>query len=521
MMKQMVVALLVLLLTACGREGQTAVVTPTSAPSATSQSTGAMSSPLELNTPAVQATLTATAVPTFTPSPTPTPIAPVIVVQEQTLTEAGQIAIASVQTPQDGWVAIHAQSAEGSVGAVLAQLPVRQGQNSALTLTIDPYAATPTLWVLLYPQMARFVPIDPALPWQQQGVLTAVSFPVQVQFTLPALNITNQAVAEDGLVRAHSVYLTTPGWLALHANENGTPGALLGHVYLEAGLHEDVPVPIPWREAPLELLAMLYEDGARPQRLDLPGDVPVRVNGEILRRPFRISLPPDVLVYEQPIVNSQVVIERVVSDGPGWLAVHNENDGAMGLLIGRAPLVDGVNEGVVVTLSETPPTDRLFIMLHRDEEPIGQFNFPRADPRLEVNGRVMDPIPFRVAPGNTLFTQDQPLQVDENGRFSRITIPLVIADLDIWLVIRRDAEGQPGDIIAYTWLPAGVSRNVALSIDPELATETLYAVLHQDVNANRRFEYPQGGDVPLQRNRRIIQAPFTILNLQLVNQPIN
>ncbi len=518
MMKQMVVALLVLLLTACGREGQTAVVTPTSALPATSPATGAISS---LNTFTIQATLAPTAVPAPTPFPTPTPIAPVIVVQEQTLNETGQIAIASVQTPQDGWIAIHAQSAEGSIGAVLAQLPVRQGQNSALTLSLDPYAATPTLWALLYPQTAVFVPIDPALPWQQQGVLTATSFPVQVQFTLPALNIANQAVAEDGLVRADSVYLTAPGWLALHANENGTPGALLGHIYLEAGLHEDVPVLIPWREAPLELLAMLYEDGARPQRLDLPGDAPVRVNGEMLMRPFRISLPPDVLVYEQPIVNGQVVIERVVSDGPGWLAVHNENNGTMGLLIGRAPLVDGVNEGVVVTLRETPPTDRLFIMLHRDEEPIGQFNFPRTDPRLEVNGRVMDPIPFRVAPGNTLFTQDQPLQVDENGRFSRITIPLVIADLDVWLVIRRDAEGEPGNIIAYTWLPAGVSRNVTLSIDPEQATETLYAVLHQDVNANQRFEYPQGGDVPLQRNRRIIQAPFTILNLQLVNQPIN
>ncbi len=519
MMKQIVVGLLVLLLAACAREGQTAVATPTYTLPATSQSTGAMGSSLVVNALTAQATFTPTAVLTLTPFPSPTPIAPLIVVHEQTLTEEGQITIARVQTPQDGWVAIHAQSSEGDIGAALAQLPVRQGQNPALTLTLDPYDATPTLWVLLYPEAIEFMPIDLAQPWQQQGVLTAVSFTVQVQFTLPALNIANQAVLEDGLVRAHSVFLTAPGWLALHASKDGAPGALLGYVYLEAGLHENVPVSIPWREAPLELLAVLYEDGARPQRLDLPGDAPVRVNGEMLMRPFRISLPPDVLVYEQPIVNRQVVIERVVSDGPGWLAVHNENNGTMGLLIGRAPLVDGVNEGVVVTLSETPPTDRLFIMLHRDEEPIGQFNFPRTDPRLEYNGRVIDPIPFRVAPGNTLFTQDQSLQVDENGRFSRITIPLVIADLDIWLVIRRDAEGEPGDIIAYTWLPAGVSRNVTLSIDPEQATETLYAVLHQDVNANQRFEYPQGGDVPLQRNRRIIQAPFTILNLQLINQP--
>ncbi len=504
------IALLVLLmlLAACGREGETAVATPTFAPTASDQTTGAMALP-NTPTPSPQPS------PTATPQPTATPIVPAIVVGDQTLAEDGQLTIDSVTAPEKSWLVVHVQAEDGSAGEVLGFVPVDMGSSSGLSLTIDPLDASPTLVAMLHMDAGaadEFEFPGPDVPWEQAGDVVSAPFAIEIEFARPAVTVSDQEVTEEGVVRVDSVYAAEAGWLAIHANDEGEPGAMLGHVYLEAGLHEDVPIAVPWREAPPNLLVVLYADGGRPQRLDFSGeDAPVQVNGELVAQAFRVTLPPDIFVLDQPFVNGEIVVERVVSDGPGWLVVHYDDEGELGLIIGFAPLVDGVNEVVSVQLVETAVTDQLYIMLHTDEEPLGEFGFPRSDPQRVYNGRTMDPVPFRINPGNVLFTRDQILQPAEDGRQAIVTVPLVLTDLDTWVVIRRDAEGQPGDIIGQTWLPAGINRQILISVDPGQVTETLYAILHHDADSDQNFDYPEGGDQPLLRNRRIIQAPFTLL----------
>jgi len=43
-----------------------------------------------------------------------------------------------------------------------------------------------------------------------------------------------------------------------------------------------------------------------------------------------------------------------------------------------------------------------------------------------------------------------------------------------------------------------------------MSGQTLLAVLHQDTRNPREFDYPDGDDVPLQRNRQIISSPFLL-----------
>ncbi len=503
--------LMALLLVACGRDGETAVATPTSAPTTSDQTTGAMALP-NTPTPSPQPS------PTATPQPTATPIVPAIVVGDQTLSEDGQLTIDSVTAPEKSWLVIHAQAEDGSAGEVLGFAPVGMGGSSGLSLTIDPLDASPTLLAMLHIDAGaadEFEFPGPDAPWEQEGEAVAVPFAVEIQFERPTLTVSDQEVTEEGIVRVDSVYAAEAGWLAIHEAVDGVPGDRLGHVYLEAGLHEDVPITLPWRETSPDLLAVLYADAGRPQRLDFPGeDEPVMVNGDMVAQAFRVTLPPDVFVLDQPLVNGEIVVERVVSDGPGWLVVHFDDDGDLGLIIGFVPLVDGVNEVVTVPLVETAVTDELFIMLHSDEDPVGEFDFPGGDPQRLYNGRVMDPVPFRINPGNALFTRDQILQPDENGRDAIVTVPLVMADLETWVVIRRDDDGEQGEIIGQVWLPAGVNREVMVKVDPAQVTDTLYAVLHHDADGDQNFDYPEGGDQPLLRNRRIIQAPFTLLTAE-------
>ena len=494
-----------LLLASCTRNGGTAVP-PTATVTPSGTTTGVMAVP---NTP------TPTPLPTGTPQPSPTSIRPAINASSQTLGEDGQLTINRVIVPESGWLVIHTQADDGTVGDVLGYAPVSMGSSSDLTVTINPLDTTPTLLAVLHIDAGtagEFEFPGPDMPWEQNGAVVMASLQVEIQFDLPTLTISDQTIAEDGMVRVDSVYATEPGWLAIQADENGTPGAMLGHVYVTAGLHEDIPITVPWRETPPDLMAVLYTDAGRPQRLDFPGDdEPVKVNGSIIAQPFRASLPLDVFVLDQPFVNGQIVVERAVSNGPGWLVVHYDNDGELGLIIGFTPLVDGVNEDVVVPLVETAVTPQLHIMLHEDDDPVGEFDFPGGDPQHMYNGRVMDPITFRINPGNALFTEDQMLQPGDDGNTAVVTIPLVLADIDTWVVLRRDDNGAPGDIIGHVWVPAGVNRDILIKVDPEQVTDKLYAVLHHDADSDQNFDYPEGGDQPLLRNRQVIQVPFTIL----------
>jgi hypothetical protein len=64
--------------------------------------------------------------------------------------------------------------------------------------------------------------------------------------------------------------------------------------------------------------------------------------------------------------------------------------------------------------------------------------------------------------------------------------------------------------LGFTAVPPGVNHDIAISIDPTLATETLYVTLYLNAGEPDEFD-PDGADVPLQRNRSPISVPFFLL----------
>lgn len=474
-------------------------------------------------TPEPTATATATAVttPTVTPSPqptptptippSPTPILPAVAVDDQVLRDNGRLTIAAVTMPEPAWLVIRAER-DGQVGEVLGYAPVETGRNEALEVVIDPLAATERLTAVLHLDAGisgtfEFPGLDE--PLVLDGEPVASSFAIQRDMRLPALSAADQAILEDGLVRLDSVYALAPGWVVIHAAVAGAPGPILGHTFVPAGEHEGVVVHIPWRQGTPRLYAMLYADNGREQRFDYPDDdLPILVAGQPVALPFSATYPPDVLVLDQPVVDDSIMVERVISNGPGWLVVYRDEGGVPGLIIGSAPLNDGLNEQVVAPVRAANVTEQLFIFLHEDTEPGGGFNFPAADPQITYQGRIPNPFSFRTNPGNYLVTRDQMVRVEEGE--TAVLLPYVVADTPLWVVIYSDDGGELGEIIGQTWLSAGIARDLSILIDPALLTQTLYAVLHLDAGQEEIFE-PAGPDVPLQRNRTLIRSPFTIL----------
>ena len=452
---------------------------------------------------ATQAPPTPTAAPP-TATSSPTPIQPAVTVSDQDLGEDGRLLVDSVQLPEPGWLVIHAWREE-AVAEVLGQTAVSGPTESNIEVQIDPLQATDTLVAMLHQDAGEvgtyeFPGADEPLSTANGPVMS--QFTISHQFALPEIVVRNQIITEDGRLVIESVNAMAAGWLLIYRDEAGVPGSLLGLARVEEGLNEAVSAQIPWREATTQLHALLAADNGRPHLYDPEEDLPILVSGNPVSASFEIGLPVDVFILDQPVVNSQVVIERITMSAPGWVAIHPDDNGQPGLIIGFAFLEAGVNEQIVVDLLVDTFTPQMYARLHEDSNIAGEFDFPTGDLPLQLNGRVFPTETFRTDTGNYLITRDQAAR-------TAVTIPVVVIETDGWLVIYNN--DQQTDPLGFTWLPAGINRNVSVEISSRQAGDALYATLHNDNNTPQQFEYASGSDLPLLRGRNPIQAPFLLL----------
>lgn len=470
--------------------------TPPASPAATS-----MATPTE----AVAAEPTATIAPA--PTATEEPLLPAISVADQVLEDDGQLVIQEVTAAEPGWLVVYADE-DGSPGEVLGYSAVEAGLNEDVTVHIDPLAATEDLHLMLHKDVGKSGTFDfpgPDEPVSSESGPVEAAFVVDRQATVPAITVEDQEIGEDGLVVIPSVVSSGPGWLVLYQDEDGEPGKMMGYLPVEPGVNENLSISVNWREAYPEFLAALYEDAGEESVFEVPDvDKLVVTNSEPVMVPFKVDLPPDVFVLNQPIIDSKIVVERAVSRGPGWLAIYRDEDGQTGNIIGFAPLEDGVNEQVEVPILTTIVSPLLHIIIHEDGGDLGDFDFPAGDGPMLFQGKIPNPYDFRIDTGNYMIFRDQSLSPENT-----ITVSLVVVDVDAWVTVRSDSDGVPGEVIGKTWVTAGLHRNVVVEIDPDLTTINLWVVLHIDIGEKEKFDFPDGVDIPLQRNRSFIEVPFT------------
>lgn len=486
--------LVLLILAACSQEEEP---TPAATPAATRV------------TVTVEA---ATAEPTPTPSPAPTAtvetVIPTISVTDQVLEDDGLIVVSEVTAVEPGWLVIYGDEA-GSPGQVLGYSAVQEGQNQDITIEIDPLAATETLHALLHIDAGESGVFDfpgPDNPTQAESETIGAMFVVDKRAAIPSITISDQEISADGLVLISNVVSTGPGWIVLYQNEDGELGRMMGYLPVEAGENVNLSIPVNWRDAMPAFIAALYTDSGEEAVFEGPEvDEPVIINSEPVRVSFEVALPPDVFVLNQPILDSKVVVEKAISRGPGWLVIYREEDGQRGNIIGFAHLEDGVNELIEVELLTSNVSPVLQIIIHEDAGTPGEFDFPGADNPMRFQGQIPDPYTFRTDSGNYLIMRDQPLSAENT-----ITVSLVVVDVDAWVTIRNNSAGAPGEVIGMVWVPAGLHRDVTIEIDPNLTTITLFVVLHLDTGEPQVFNFPDGVDIPLQRNRSFIQVPFSL-----------
>ncbi|MGB1249693.1 MAG: DUF7282 domain-containing protein [Candidatus Promineifilaceae bacterium] len=497
MHRTLLVGLFALILAACAGQTEpvetlepTTVVVPTTVPTS------------------IPPTATPTPIPpTRVPEPTATaePVRSQIKLENQTVGDDGIVRVEQVISAEDGWLKLTSGDIE------LVTLKLYAGTTNGIEIDVDPLLLGSTLTARLFagegdafdPSIHQIAMVD--------GIAVEALAAIELQIITPQVVMLKQEVFEDGIIIAESLVATEAGWLAIHSDANGALGEMVGfYVVRGAGVYAQIPIPIIWRLATPTLHAVLYADGGEIGRFEPASDPIIEVQGLPVQTSFSVTYPPDIYILNQPVISNTVTIERVISDGPGWVTIMFETpEETPGNIIGFAPLQNGVNENIVVDIVPGASTNILYAQLHQDGNPVGEFDFPGGDMPAQHNDQVHT-FPFNTDEGNYVVSANQPVQYE--GGVATINVPMTVSDLAIWVVVRAElAEGVLGDVLGYTWRDAGIHRDVSVEIDVENATETVYVTLHIDRDQLQVFEFPDGRDFELQRRRAPIASPFTIL----------
>jgi hypothetical protein len=201
-----------------------------------------------------------------------------------------------------------------------------------------------------------------------------------------------------------------------------------------------------------------------------------------------------------------IVVESVLSDGDGFLAIHQDANGAMGDVIGFSAVPSGLSTNVKVAIDPEHVTPNVWAVLHIDNGTTGTFEFGKAD-GVDVPATVNDqPVAFSLPVAPFLrFQQKQTLDNDQ------ILISQALVDSPGFVVVQADdGKGNPGAVVGQAPVNAGLNQNIAAILNPDQVTNPLYVTLHTDTNQIGVYEASSGVDDPVLLNDRPIFGQLTL-----------
>jgi hypothetical protein len=116
-----------------------------------------------------------------------------------------------------------------------------------------------------------------------------MSLALAEEMAIPSVEVMDQSVV-NGTVTVARVVSDGPGWMVIHADMEGKPGAVLGFAPVLDGENMEVLVNIDSTNATPVLHAMLHVDAGNIEVYEFPGaDVPVTADGKVLMQAFNVT----------------------------------------------------------------------------------------------------------------------------------------------------------------------------------------------------------------------------------------
>lgn len=430
------------------------------------------------------------------------PVPSVTVVDQLSLD--GTVWIDSVYSEGYGFVVIHIDNGSGGPGPVAGYRAVKPGWNHNLAIDIDTTMATPVLFAMLHTD-------DNTLGAYEFGSVEGADGPVRVNdavvtpsFNATILNAWDQFVAEDGSITINSVTLAEGGWVVVHNGDADNFGAVAGATLVPAGTSTNVVVAL---TDPTEILwPMLHVDTGEVGTYEFGtvegADTPIVIDGEVATTPIwtvpHVRADAQIAIYGDNLpadaaamvgdMTPHIHVHHALSDGPGFVVIHSDNQGSPGPVLGYAPVADGQNTEIEIELTTEGLTPVVWPMLHVDTGEIGTYEFGTvegADGPVRVNDAVVT-FPINAAVGFIECSYSEGVVICE----SQIDGPG-------FLVIHADDNGNPGAGLASIDLTPG--WNISALELPEDAGDTVWPMLHYDDNTVGLYEFGtvEGADGPV------------------------
>ena len=93
---------------------------------------------------------------------------------------------------------------------------------------------------------------------------------------------------------------------------------------------------------------------------------------------------------DQAISNGTLIVAQVNSTVDGWIAVHVDQEGKPGPVIGHAAAPKGQTRNLAVKLDQDVPVGgKVWPMLHIDAGTLGTYEFPGADAPVVINNNIV------------------------------------------------------------------------------------------------------------------------------------
>ncbi len=269
-----------------------------------------------------------------------------------------------------------------------------------------------------------------------------------------------------------------------------------------------------------------------------------------------------IVVRDQDISSGVITIDSVTAAQDGWVVVYKNPSFSSGDIVGYAPVKQGVNTNVKVTLDARrvgPTATRdfalptLWVRVHVDNDVKGLFewglrNLPYNDPPVVENGHtvtaqfgtttsqaatsaapvapVKTPAPAKPAALPQVSIKPTakagPIVVKNQDLGSGIAMfDSVTAPQDGWIVVYKSPNFTSGDIVGYAPVHQGVNNDVKVTLDTkrlytgvnrDILQPTLWVRLHTDNPVKGLFEWGLRGlpynDPPTLVNGQPVTAQF-------------
>ena len=98
---------------------------------------------------------------------------------------------------------------------------------------------------------------------------------------------------------------------------------------------------------------------------------------------------PAIAADSQNVIDGTVVVKMAIANGPSWVAIHADDKGKPGVVLGQTAIPEGVSKDVTVAISGEGLTNVLHAMLHDDTGTVGEFEFPTADNPTRVGNAIV------------------------------------------------------------------------------------------------------------------------------------